>query len=97
MKNGSMTDKLRMQEQELKAPEQDFAGEKKKVKDDLQTSRYADKQADLTENKFANKQDSSSADLGLASVFSILPSAADINPIDNNRRKSRKRRNKDQD
>ena len=33
MKNGSMTDKLRMQERELKAPEQNFAGEKKKIVD----------------------------------------------------------------
>ena len=29
MKNGTVTDKLWMQERELKAPEQDFAGEKK--------------------------------------------------------------------
>ena len=28
-----MTDKLRMQERELKAPEQNFAGEKKKIVD----------------------------------------------------------------
>ncbi len=33
MKNGSMTDKLRMQERELKAPEQNFAGEKKNTVD----------------------------------------------------------------
>ncbi len=30
MKNGSMTDKLQMQERELKEPKQDFAGEKEK-------------------------------------------------------------------
>ncbi len=30
MKNGTVTDKLWMQERELKAPKQDFAGEKKK-------------------------------------------------------------------
>lgn len=33
MKNGTVTDKLRMQEQELKAPEQNFAGEKEKIVD----------------------------------------------------------------
>lgn len=91
MKNGSMTDKLRMQERELKAPEISFADEKK---ENLQTSRYADKQTDMIENKFANKQennlsnntesnqDSNPTDLGLSSVFSILPSASDINPTD---------------
>lgn len=33
MRNGNMTDKLRMQERELKATEQNFAGEKKKTVD----------------------------------------------------------------
>jgi hypothetical protein len=33
MKNGSMTDKLRMQERELKEPEQNFTGEKKNTTD----------------------------------------------------------------
>lgn len=82
MKNGSITDKLRMQEQQLNAPEQDFAGEKKKEKKDLQIGRYTDKQTDMIESKFANKQDSNSLDLGLSSVFSILPSASDVNPMD---------------
>ncbi|MCM0247377.1 DUF5712 family protein [Bacteroides fragilis] len=82
MKNGSITDKLRMQEQQLNAPKQDFAGEKKKEKKDLQIGRYTDKQADMIESKFANKQDSNSPDLGLSSVFSILPSASDVNPMD---------------
>lgn len=72
MKNGSMTDKLQMQERELNTPEQNFAGEKKKETEDVQIGRYADKQADLTENKFANKQDSNSTDLGLSSVFGVL-------------------------
>lgn len=31
MKNSNVTDKLRMQERELKTPEQNFAGEKKKI------------------------------------------------------------------
>lgn len=33
MRNGNMTDKLRRQERELKATEQNFAGEKKKTVD----------------------------------------------------------------
>lgn len=72
MKNGSMTDKLRMQERELNIPEQDFAGEKKKETEDLQIGRYVDNQADMIESKFANKQDSNSTDLGLSSVLGIL-------------------------
>lgn len=67
-----MSDKLQMQERELKAPEQNFAGEKKKETEDVQIVRYADKQEDLTESKFANKQDSNSPDLGLSSVFGVL-------------------------
>lgn len=61
-----------MQERELNTPEQNFAGEKKKEKEDLQIGRYADKQADMIESKFANKQDSNSTDLGLSSVFGVL-------------------------
>ena len=79
-----MTDKLRMQEQELNTPEQNFAGEKKKEKEDLQIGRYADNQADMIESKFENKQennlsnnienkqDSNPTDLGLSSVFGVL-------------------------
>lgn len=93
MKNGSITDKLQMQERELKAPEQYVAGEKKKETEDVQISRYADKQADVIESKFANKQgnnlssnvenkqDSNSPDLGLSSVFGVLT------PDTNNREK----------
>ena len=33
MKDGNMPDKLRMQERELKEPEQNIAGEKKKIVD----------------------------------------------------------------
>ena len=72
IKNGSIVDKLRMQERELNTPEQNFAGEKKKEKEDLQMGRYVDKQADMIESKFANKQDSNSTDLGLSSVFGVL-------------------------
>lgn len=82
MKNGTVTDKLRMQKRKLKEPEQNIAGEKKK--ESMQSGIYANKQGDLTENKFANKhennlsnntenkQDSNSTDLGLSSVFGLL-------------------------
>ena len=72
MKNGSMTDKLQMQERELTTPKQYFADEKKKIVD-IQTD----------EN-------------GLSSLFSILPSVADINPKDEQQplkpKKKKKRR-----
>lgn len=82
MKNGTVTDKLQMQERELKESERDFAGEKKK--ENMQAGIYADKQEEPTGNKFANKQennlsnntknrqDSSSTDLGLSSVFGVF-------------------------
>ncbi len=70
IKNGSVPDKLWMQERKLKTPEISFAGEKKK--ENMQTGIYTDKQEDLTESKFANKQDSNSPDLGLSSVFGVL-------------------------
>lgn len=72
MKNDSIFEQLDMLERELNTPEQNFAGEKKKKKEDLQMGRYADKQADMIESKFANKQDSNSTDLGLSSVFGVL-------------------------
>lgn len=76
MKNGSMTDKLQMQERELKTPKQNFAGEKKKDTKDVQIGRYANKQADMTENNLSNntenKQDSNPTDLGLSSVLGLL-------------------------
>lgn len=67
IKNGSMTDKIRIQEQEVKAPIT-IAGEKKKETENVQVGKHAD----MIENKFANKQDFNSADLGLFSVFSLL-------------------------
>lgn len=67
IKNGSMTDKIRIQEQELKASIT-IAGEKKKETENVQVGKHAD----MIENKFANKQDFNSADLGLSSVFSLL-------------------------
>ena len=48
-----MTNKLKMQESELKAPKQYFAGEKKKETENVKTGRYIYKQADLTEKNIA--------------------------------------------
>lgn len=94
IKNGSITDKLQMQEQELKAPTQDFAGEKKKETEDVHIGRYADKQADVIESNFANKQDSNPNDLGLSSVFSIHPSVAEVNSVDEQQPLKSKRKKK---
>lgn len=94
MKNGSMTDKLRMQERELKAPEQNFAGEKKKIVDiqtdeniKTQTNKNIktisdtsiQQQISTTVNQSIHQQTNES---GLSSLFSILPSATDVNPMD---------------
>lgn len=87
MKNGSMIDKLKMQEKEIV-----FAGEKKNTPahepSDMQTGIYPDKQAELIENKFENKQENNLSnliedkqenkqsfnlpDLGLSSALGLL-------------------------
>jgi hypothetical protein len=82
MKNGTVTDKLRMQERELKEPKRLFAGERKKEKEDLRTGMTDCKFSNKHENNIESKQDSNRTNLGLSSVFSILPSASDINPTD---------------
>lgn len=83
MKNGSISDQLNMQEQQI-------SDERKNT--DIQTGVYADKQAELTENMFAYKQDDKHSsmqtvnqenmkedkqsfnlpDLGLSSVFGLF-------------------------
>lgn len=94
MKNGNMTDKLQMQERELKIPEQNIAGEKKKIVN-VQTDENMkaqtntnlktisdtsiQQQISTSVNQPIHQQTSES---GLPSLFSILPSAADINPTD---------------
>ena len=89
-----MTNKQKMQESELKAPKQYFAGEKKKETENVKTGRYIYKQADLTEKNIANKQDSNPTNLGLSSVFSILPSTVDVNPVDKQQPLESKRKKK---
>ncbi len=82
MKNSNMTNKLKMQERELKTLKQSFAGEKEKKTEDVKIGRYTYKQADLTERNIANKQDSNPTDFGLSSAFSIFPSATNVNSVD---------------
>lgn len=112
MKNGTVTDKLRMQERELKSPEQNFAGEKKNIVD-VQTNEnvkaqtntnlktFSDasiqQQTSTTVNQSTNNSVSQSSDGdALSPLFSILPSAADVNPVDEQQpiksKKKKKRR-----
>lgn len=98
LKNGSMTDKLQMQERELSTPKDDFAGEKKKIVDEqtdenikAQTNKNIktisdtsiQQQISTSVNQSTNNSIGQSNDEnGLSSLFSILPSAADVNPMD---------------
>jgi len=89
MKNGSITDQLKMQEQQIT--------DERRMNTDNHVGIYADKQEDMTENKFTNKQESnfennqsinqedkkenkhtsSLPDLGLSSALGLL--TPDIN------------------
>lgn len=108
MKNGTVTDKLRMQERELSTPKNDFAGEKKKTVD-IQTSENVKAQTNKNLKTFLDtsiqQQISTSVNQpihqqtnenGLSSLFSILPSASDVNPMDEQQplkpKKKKKRR-----
>lgn len=114
MKNSSVMDKLQMQEWELKAPKQDFAGEKNKIVD-IQTDENVkaqtntnlntisdtsiQQQISTTVNQSTNNSIGQSSDGdALSSLFSILPSATDINPTDEQQplkpKKKKKRRPK---
>lgn len=83
MKNGSVTDKLRMQERELKEPKQDFVYEKKEIVDvqtDENVKAFSDisiqQQISTSVNKPIHQQINESS---LSSLFSILPLTADSN------------------
>ena len=52
MKNGSLKDKLQMQKQELKAPENIFTGEKKKAIEKIQIGK---KETEMPASRIANK------------------------------------------
>lgn len=79
-----------MQERELKAPEQDFAGEKKKIVD-VQTDENIKTQTNKNVKTFSDTSiqqqisttvQQQTSENGLSSLFSILPSATDVNPMD---------------
>jgi hypothetical protein len=108
MKNGSVTEQLQMQERELKAPEQNFAGEKKKIVD-LQTDENIKAQTNKNVKTFSDTSiqqqistpvnqpiHQQTSESGLSSLFSILPSTTDVNPIDEQQppkpKKKKKRR-----
>ncbi|MCD7901678.1 MAG: DUF5712 family protein [Bacteroides sp.] len=63
MKNGSITDQLKMQEQQI-------VDERKNT--DVQTGLYANKQEEQPENNTENKQSFNLPDLGLSSALGIL-------------------------
>ena len=73
MKNGSIDDKLRMQEQELKEPKQYFTGEKKK--DVFQSSEKENNIScnldRTTKNSHSNDQQNNSGGDSLLSIFSL--------------------------
>ena len=108
MKNGTVTDRLRMQEWELKTPEQNFAGEKKKIVDiqtDENVKTQTNKNLKTISDTSTQQQFSTSVnqpihqqinESSLSSLFSILPSATDVNPIDEQQplkpKKKKKRR-----
>lgn len=108
MKNGSVTDKLRMQERVLNTSEISFAGEKKKIVDvqtdenvKTQTNKNIktisdtsiQQQTSLTVNQSIHQKTDGR---GLSSLFSIPPSAMEINPTDEQQlpkfKKKKKRR-----
>lgn len=106
MKNGTVTDKLQMQERELSIPKDDFAGEKKKIVD-IQTDENVKTQINTNlktisdtsiQQQISTTAQQQTNESGLSSLFSILPSATDVNPVDEQQpvkpKKKKKRRPK---
>ena len=96
MKNGSIDDKLRMQEQELKEPKQYFTGEKKK--DVFQSSEKEnniscnlDSRAD--KKHFYNHQNNGSGD-SLLSIFSLGEGNNNATPVEELQAQERKKKKK---
>lgn len=97
-----------MQERELKAPEQSIASEKKKIVDirtDENVKAQINKNLKTLSDTSMQQQISTSvnqpiyqqtSESGLSSLFSILPSATDVNPMDEQQppkpKKKKKRR-----
>ena len=104
MKNGTIAEQLQMQERELNALKQDFAGEKKKIVDvqtDENVKTFSDtsiqQQISTSVNQpTSNSVGQSSDGDALSSLFSILPSATDDNSVDEQQpikpKKKKKRR-----
>ena len=104
MKNGTIAEQLQMQERELNALKQDFAGEKKKIVDvqtDENVKTFSDtsiqQQISTSVNQpTSNSVGQSSDGDALSSLFSILPSATDVNSVDEQQplkpKKKKKRR-----
>ena len=98
MKNGSMTDKLQMQERELKESKMPFADEKKKIVD-IKTDENIKAQTNKNAKTFSDTSiQQQTSENGLSSLFAILPSATGINPTDEQQplkpKKKKKRRPK---
>jgi hypothetical protein len=82
MKNGTVTDKLKMQERELRTPNQS---------DDIAINRSIDKSINQSPTQSSNHF---SEENSFSSLFSILPSAADINQIDEQQQPKFKKKKK---
>ncbi len=82
MKNGSITDKLKMQERELNDPEQNIAGEKKNTIDTTIRQQIS--------TSISHPDDGN----GLSSLFSILPSPTDAALPDEQQQQKPKKKKK---
>ncbi|MDR1717033.1 MAG: DUF5712 family protein [Prevotella sp.] len=94
MKNGTVTDKLQMQERELKEPERLFVGKKKNTADE-QTYKNIKTQTNANLKTVLDIQiHQQTRDNGVSTLFSIFPSAPDINPIDEQQQLKPKKKKK---
>ena len=96
MKNGSIDDKLKMQEQELKEPKQYFTGENKKEifqsgEKENMISRNLDNKED--DKRSYNQQNSGSGD-SLLSIFSLGDSNNNAAPVEELQAQKRKKKKK---
>ena len=88
-----MTDKLKMQERELRTPEQNIAGEKRDMIDTTIRQQFSTSVNQSTNNSINHSDDGN----GLSSLFSILPSTGDVGlpddqqPLKPKKKKKRKK------
>lgn len=98
MKNGSIDDKLKMQEQELKEPKQYFTGEKKK-----ETFQPSEKENNISCNldsradkkHFYNQQNNGSGD-SLLSIFSLGEGNNNATPVEELQAQERKKKKREE-